>query len=205
MRSFRQRMRVPLAGLLLAMLVGVNAGTAAVPTTDEEEGPTFCPIDIPAWGSLSSLTGITFPVRKWQQPDGAEVPFRPTSFRITTQIQPVLLGWGWYEIFPKETQHEGRTWRWEASSGKPGVLARCNRHFSLILGWITTVTWAGQIWGHAFPADFEPPPPTTQVRPGGGQTITGWQCWELVEVGFLPNGEPYELILDSWCNPVFAE
>ena len=171
---------------------------------DVEGGPVLCPPMLPPIsGAYSSMTGLSFQVPKWQQPAGAEVTFTPHTYVYTTHIQPVLLGQGWYEVFPKETTWEGKTWYWQASSGVPGVLASCTRHWSWLLGWYTRVAWMGQVWGHAFPSDFDPP---TITRPGGGgPQITGFECWELVQVGYDSFGQYYEIVLDSWCYPVYAE
>ncbi|WKW11251.1 hypothetical protein Strain138_000487 [Pseudogemmatithrix spongiicola] len=168
---------------------------------DFEGAPVLCPQMLPPIdGHYSSMTGITFNVQKWQQPAGAEVPFRPHTFSLTTRIQPVLFGQGWYEVFPKETQYEGKTWYWQASSGVPGVLASCTRTWTFFYGWVTRVAWMGPVWGHAFPSDFEPTT-VTRLRPG----MSGLECWELVLVGYDSYGAYYEIVLDSWCNPVFEE
>jgi hypothetical protein len=191
------------AALSVLTLLTTSLSTAAEIVDEEEGAPGWCPVMLPPVWGMYAMTGITFYVPKFGLAAGDEVPFTPQTYSLTTQIQPVQFGWGWYQVFPQQTQHENLTWYWQGyPHGPPGVLTTCSRTFHILFGWVTKVTWAGQIWGHAFPSEF---PPNEETTTRGPTIIEGFECWELVAYGWDINGQYYEYVIDSWCTPVYAE
>lgn len=182
-----------LTGSLLALLL---VGAVDYDHEGNWEGPVLCPLNLP--GGTWSFSPITFYVPRWMLPEGDEIPFHVTSLTYTSQIQPVMLGQGWYVPSPTTKQHENVTWTWQANAGPPGVLYTC-REAQWLWGAIVirTATWAGQIWGHAFPSSL--PPAGSGTRPGGG----GEQiCWEYFEYWYDAHGTYHEEVLATWCeNP----
>ena len=131
-------------------------------------------------------------------PEGDEIPFTVTSLSYTNQIQPVPLGQGWYRPSPTTTQHENVTWTWQANSGPPGVLYTCREtHWFWGQIVVRTATWAGQIWGHAFPSAF--PPPGSGTRPSGGGE-EDQICFEYFEYWYDAFGTYHEEVLATWCE-----
>lgn len=173
---------------------------SALPThslANLEEGvPTFCPERLPPTTGFSLVIPGTFHVQRWQQPAGAEVPFTAGSYELTTRIQNVLFGQGWYIVHPRTTTYDEIDWRWESDAGPGGILCSC-RFVNLVVWSFVRISWTGQIYGYAWPIYLDGS--TTTTRPGGASEGE-WQCWELVMYGYDEMGVYWEVILDEWCE-----
>jgi hypothetical protein len=169
--------------------------------TDDEGAPILCPYQLPVTGW--TWYPVTHYVPRFGQPSSLGVPFTPGHLEYTSQIQPVLMGQGWYVPSPDETEHEGLTWRWEAYGSPPGVLYKCRQYTFYPLFILQIISPMGPVWGHAIPTTFPPPPPPGTPTSGSGTRRDNEEliqvCWEAYNWWIDSSGNYHEHVYAEWC------
>ena len=193
----------------LMVLVAVKTGRAYDIIYDENgynEEPIFCPITVPNAQTSQTTLPETFELQKWSNDDGRFVPFFVSQLTLTTRIQAVNIGEGWYTGVPRPTNDnfDGERWMWDGPGGVGGAFARCSIQrylFGLLV--LRVVDWHHplNLWGYAFPSYVSDT--TRTARQSGGSAECDGILWEFFDYWYDVNGNYHEEITGDYCEPQY--
>ncbi|MEO7363058.1 MAG: hypothetical protein ABI120_22180 [Gemmatimonadaceae bacterium] len=187
---------------LTALVLHATSAHADDPYEYDENGnisfPILCPLELPTGNWTWDVSENYVWVPKYNLPAGDEVKFGVSSLYITTAIQPVMIGFGWYRTLPATATADGLNWIWDGPGGGGGVLYTCREEW-LFYGLFgrNNAKFTGQVWGYAVVDGANPR--TTGTRSGGGGE--GETCYEIFEWWIDLNGHYHEEVLYQWCEP----